>query len=157
MNNPRSMDTRGHFSHKPQGPWPLYSKISHSSKRARPSKFTSLHTRRWRWRCKGLKRLSWMKSLYGFLHGKLWIMVHGLLEFASYPPPRGRPNANSCIPFKVNNWYGLWMRVKGPYNHMVTVLGSCVKWPSFTSVTTPMLGSFTFAFFGNIKKFHGFC
>ena len=41
----------------------------------RPS---SLHTRRWR--PKGPKMTSWMKSLHGVLHGGLWIKFHGLLE-----------------------------------------------------------------------------
>ena len=34
--------------------------------------------------------------------------------------PRSRPNANfgrSC------EWYGVWMRIKGPHNHMVKTLG----------------------------------
>ena len=26
-------------------------------------------------------------------------------------------------------WYGLWMKIKGPYHYKVTALGSCVKWP----------------------------
>ena len=44
----------------------------------------SLYTRRWR--SKGLKKLSWMLNLCG----RLWIMFHGLSEFALGPPPRGR-------------------------------------------------------------------
>ena len=52
----------------------------------RPS---SLHT--WRWRPKGPKKTSWMKSLHGVLHGGLWIRFHGLLEFASSPPLGGGP------------------------------------------------------------------
>ena len=31
---------------------------------------------------KAPKRSSWMKSLHGVLHDKLWIRVHGLPEFA---------------------------------------------------------------------------
>jgi hypothetical protein len=60
----------------------------------RPS---SLHTRMWR--PKGPKKSSRMKSLHGVLHGKLWIRVHGLLEFASRPTPRGGPDANSGRPW----------------------------------------------------------
>ena len=47
-----------------------------------------LHTRRWR--PKGSWKLSQMKRLHGFLHGRLWIMFHDLLEFALSPPPRSR-------------------------------------------------------------------
>ena len=52
----------------------------------RPS---SLHTRRWR--SKGPKKTSWMKSL----HGGLWIRFHDLQKFS---PPRGGPDANSWRP-----------------------------------------------------------
>ena len=48
---------------------------------------SSLHTRRWR--PKGPKKSSWMKNLNGVLQGKLWIRLHGLLEFASDPWTRG--------------------------------------------------------------------
>ena len=61
--------------------------------RDRPS---SLRTRRWR--PKVLKKLSWMKSLHVFLHGILWLMLHGLLEFALGPPWRSRIDANSNKP-----------------------------------------------------------
>ena len=44
----------------------------------RPS---SLHTQRWR--SKGPKKNSWMESLHGVLHGRLWIRFHGLLDFSS--------------------------------------------------------------------------
>ena len=82
--------TEGHFTHKTEGPCPLHSKILVGRKGwDRPS---SLHIRRWR--SKSPKKLSWMKSLHGFLHGRLWIMWHGLLKFASDPPSRGRPSAN---------------------------------------------------------------
>ena len=60
----------------------------------RPS---SLHTRRWR--PKGPKKVSWMISLHGVLHGGLWIRVHDLPEFASGPPPRGGYGKNSGRPF----------------------------------------------------------
>ena len=53
----------------------------------RPS---SLHTRRWR--PKGPKKTSWMKSLHGVLHDRLWIRFHGLPEFSSGLPPRGGPH-----------------------------------------------------------------
>ena len=36
--------SKGHFTHKTEGPWPLQSKSSHWSKVHRPSKFTS-HTK----------------------------------------------------------------------------------------------------------------
>ena len=39
-----------------------------------------------RWRPKGPKKLSWMKSL----HDNLFILCHGLLEFLPSPPPRGK-------------------------------------------------------------------
>ena len=56
-----------------------------------------LHTRRWR--LKGPKQSSWMKGLHGVLHGMLWIRVHGLPEFASSPPSRGGPDANSNMTY----------------------------------------------------------
>ena len=28
------------------------------------------------------------------------------------------------------SWYGLWRRVKGPHNYMVTILCLCVQWAS---------------------------
>ena len=58
---------------------------------------SSLHTRRWR--SKGPKKTSWMKSLHGVLHGGLWIRFHGLPEFTSGLPPRGGPDANSGRPW----------------------------------------------------------
>ena len=58
---------------------------------------SSLHTRRWR--PKGPKKSSWMKSLHGVLHGGLWIRFHGLPEFTSGLPPRGGPDANSRRPW----------------------------------------------------------
>ena len=55
---------------------------------------SSLHTRTWR--SKGPKKtLMDEKYMRGFLHGKLWIMFHGALEFASSPLPRGRSYAYS--------------------------------------------------------------
>ena len=56
--------------------------------RNRPS---SLHTRRWRSKCP--KKLSWMKSLCGFLHGRLWFFFNSMSEFVLGPPPRGRHDA----------------------------------------------------------------
>ena len=44
-----------------------------------------------RWGPEVPMRLSWMKSLHGFLHVRLWTMFHGLWEFPSCPPPRDRP------------------------------------------------------------------
>ena len=68
---------------------------SHWSKgQTRPS---SLHTRRWR--RKGPKKTSWMKSLHGVLYGGLWIRFHGLREFTSGLPPRGGPDANFGRPW----------------------------------------------------------
>ena len=49
---------------------------------------------------KAQRKSSWMKSLHGVLHGRLWIRFHGLPELASGPPPRGRPNANSGRPWQ---------------------------------------------------------
>jgi hypothetical protein len=60
----------------------------------RPS---SLHTRRWR--PKGPRKSSWMKSLHGVLHGGLWIRVHGLPEFLSGPPLRGGSDENYGRPW----------------------------------------------------------
>ena len=57
--------------------------------RDRPNSF---HTRTWRFKIP--MKSSWMKSLHGVLHGKLWIKVNGLPKFASNPHPRDRFNAN---------------------------------------------------------------
>jgi hypothetical protein len=46
-----------------------------------------------------------MKYLHGFLHGMLWIRVHGLLEFASGPLSRGGPDANPGRPYFVNMFF----------------------------------------------------
>ena len=54
---------------------------------------SSLHTIRWK--PKGPKNLSWMTSPHGFLHDKLGIMFPGPPNFASSPPPRGKPDATS--------------------------------------------------------------
>ena len=56
-----------------------------------------LHTQRWRF--KGSKKISWMKSLHGVIHSKLWIRFHGLPNFSSSPPPKDEPNANSRRPW----------------------------------------------------------
>ena len=77
----------------------------------RPS---SLHTRRWSY--KGPRNCNEWKSLQGFLHGKLWILVHGLPECLLGSPPRGRLDANSNMPCQR---YGLWMRIKAPHNYMI--------------------------------------
>ena len=72
----------------------------------RPS---SLHTRRWR--PKGPKKTSWMKSLHGVLHGGLWIRYYGHLGFLVGPPPRGESNANSgrpCFLLFFQTWQILW-------------------------------------------------
>ena len=38
----------------------------------------------------GPKKISWMKSLHGVLHGGLWIRFHGLPEFSLGLPPTPR-------------------------------------------------------------------
>jgi hypothetical protein len=60
----------------------------------RPS---SLHTRRWR--PKGPKKTSWIKSVHGILHGGLWIRFHGFQEFLLGPPSKGGLKANFRIPW----------------------------------------------------------
>ena len=35
----------------------------------------------------------------------------------------------------VGGIYGLWMRIKGPNNHMVMALGLCVMWPLVLNLT----------------------
>ena len=62
---------------------------------------SSLHTRRWR--TKGPKKTSWMKSLHGVLHGILWIRLHGLLEFSWGLPPRGGLDVDFARPLFF--WY----------------------------------------------------
>ena len=49
---------------------------------------SSLHTRRWR--PKGSKKTSWMKSLHRVLHGGLWIRFHGLQIFLVKPASKRR-------------------------------------------------------------------
>lgn len=51
-------------------------------------------------------------------------MIHGVLEFVSSPPTRGRLDIDYGKP---HQWFGRWMRIKGPRNHMITGLGSCVE------------------------------
>ena len=48
---------------------------------------SSLHIGRWK--PKGPKKTSWMKSLHGALHGGICTRLHGLPEFSLSPPPRG--------------------------------------------------------------------
>ena len=52
-----------------------------------------------------------MKNLHGLLHGRLKTMFRGLLEFESGLPPTS----------------SLWMRINDPHNHMIMVIGLCVK------------------------------
>lgn len=68
-----------------------------------------------RWRSKGPTNFHVWWNVHGFLHDRVWIMSCGLLEFVSCPPPRSRLNAN---PNKPCQWYGLWVRIKGPRNYM---------------------------------------
>ena len=63
----------------------------------------SLYTRRWR--SKGPKKTSWIKSLHGVLHGVLWIRFYDVPKFSSRPPPRGGPNANSGQLWLFNNFF----------------------------------------------------
>ena len=77
-----------------------------------------LHIRRWR--PKGPKKLPWMKNLHRFLHSRLWITFHDLPEF-TYDLPLDRPISESRA--LLDNWCGLWMGVKGPYNYMVVAFG----------------------------------
>ena len=96
---------------------------------------SSLHTRRCR--PKSLNKIVMDEKPIWFLTCQIIHIerFHGMLEFVSYPPPRGRPGADSSKPCQFLqkwlshlSWYGLCMRVKGPHNYMVTTLGSCVKW-----------------------------
>ena len=43
--------------------------------------------------------LSSMGSLHGFMHGILWIILHGLPKFASSPSTRGMLDANFYRPW----------------------------------------------------------
>ena len=59
------------------------------------------------------------ESIYNiiqFLHDRLYIIFHGLLEFVSSPPPRGRLDANYSRPYQ---WCNVWMRSKYARNFMV--------------------------------------
>jgi hypothetical protein len=86
---------------------------------------SSLHTRRWR--PKSPKKSSRMKSLRGCIHVAL-VMFHDVPKFATCPLPSVKPYAYSNVPYR---WYIMpWMRIKGPYNYMVTALGQCMKWPN---------------------------
>ena len=57
-------------------------------------------------------------------------MFHDMQEFVSSPPPKSRLDADYYKPCQLNNWYGIWMRVKGPHNCMVVTFELYVKWPS---------------------------
>ena len=67
---------------------------------------SSLHTRSWK--PKGPKKTSWMKSLYGVLHGGLWIRFHDLPKFSCGPPPRGGPDTNSRRPWFFKMFCPAW-------------------------------------------------
>ena len=47
-----------------------------------------------------------MKSLHGVLHGRLWIRVHGLPEFALGLPPKGGSNKKKLVFFPVGQILG---------------------------------------------------
>ena len=94
-------DNQGEFTHETEGPWPLHSKISHWSKRSRPSE--SLHTIRWG--PKGPKNFIVDEKSTWVLTWHQKITFNGLPKFASCPPPRGRPDANSSKPC---HWYEIW-------------------------------------------------
>ena len=66
---------------------------------------SSLHTRRWR--SKGPKKLSWMKSLHGILE----IMSRGMLKLAPGPPPRDRHDTNYGGPSRplAIHYHGPWL------------------------------------------------
>ena len=72
----RPTDTKGHFTHESESPWPLHFKHSHWWKRwAGPS---TLHTM-----LEGPTKYMnarWMWSLHGFLHGIKWIVFRDHLD-----------------------------------------------------------------------------
>ena len=79
----------------------------------------------------GPKKLSWMKSVRGFLHGRLWITFHDFshnLCHAHLQEVGMMQIMGDCV--RLNTKYGLWMRVKGPHKYMVMALGLCMKSPS---------------------------
>ena len=130
----------------------MHSQISPWSKKAGTIQvyFTSR-----RWRSKGLRELSWMKSLYD----KLWIMFHGLSEFALGPPLGGGLDANSGIPCQNQgssqlHGHGPWLvcevvlKIYG-HDHMIMI-------PYKNKASKIFLGFFSFCLGGGgVKKEFG--
>jgi hypothetical protein len=59
----------------------------------------------------------WMWSLHGFLHGIIWVMFHGHLDYFEKPPLGGRPNTkpgDHGTPKTHNRWIILFYHVCGP-------------------------------------------
>ena len=77
---------------------------------------SSLHNRRWRPKAKTIYH-GWKVYMNFYM-----AHVHGLLNFALGSPPWGMLGANfdrQC------QWYGLWMRIKGPHIYMLMALALC--------------------------------
>lgn len=111
---PLHTQNNGHYF---EGSWPLHFKISHWSKRPKPFNLIS-HSKV---KAYGSKEIIMDEK-------SIWIMFHDLLKFTLGPLSKGSFDRNSNRPCRVNKW----LRVKGPYNYMVTALGPIVKWPSLT-------------------------
>jgi hypothetical protein len=113
--------TRGHFPHETESPWPCHFKPSHWCGKGEPVQVCCF-TLRWRdqWSM-------WMqdgcKSLHKILHGVEWIMFHGHLEYFQKPPmgDHGTPHVHNRQfiifyhvwgpPWVKVHWYSIWLRV----------------------------------------------
>jgi hypothetical protein len=113
--------TRGHFPHETESPWPCHFKPSHWCGKGEPVQVRCF-TLRWRdqWSM-------WMqdgcKSLHEILHGIEWIMFHGHLEYFQKPPTgdHGTPHVHNRQfiifyhvwgpPWVKVHWYSIWLRV----------------------------------------------
>ena len=111
--------------------WPLHSKISHRSKRLRPSKFTPHHKVKaympkgfimegkstWTPKWQTMDDVSWFDTNFGRSTSKRWDRCKYCLTMLAKRA--------------LNSWYDLWTRFKGPCSYTVTPLGLCVKWPYY--------------------------
>ena len=65
--------------------------------------------------------------MHGYIHGRLGMMFHGMLEVASSPPLKVGLMQVPIDHIIQTIGMALWMRIEGPHNYKFMELGSCVK------------------------------
>ena len=97
-------------SHETESPWPIHFKHSHWWKRRSRSKVSSHYA----WGTTGVREC---KMDVKFLHGIVWIMFNGHLDYFQRPPLGGRPHielGDHITPNTHNRWFfiiiGWWWR-----------------------------------------------